>query len=439
MAIPPLPPDPLEWENAPSVDTPLSAEVLNPWGGAVMALASAAREYALDAEQSAAEAVAPTDEVMASAVGTPGSDVRTALDGIYAQAVEDGRPVVRVGDVPVSAAAHGVVGDGVTDDTFAVQAALDAAASAAVYFGPGTYLTGPVYVPDGTRVTGAGPGTVFKRKPETVVNVDSVGVINAHGTSGARFAGVVLEHFTVDANKASIVLDPGADPYDVEGVSFKYVDRLRVSGVTVVDATSEGFDFDDCDDGVVSGSWAQGCGGAGFHFSNGCNRMFAVGCTAVDCGHTSSRGGFDAHSGSVSCRFDGCVTLDCYYGVHLNGVQASAVGCTAENSTANAFRINQTRCVLSGCTGTTVTAGNGVTVTAQGTYATVAGLNISGASQAGIRVLAGAVSTVVTGCVAVSNGITGLWHQADKGVLVGNVGTVSSTGTGSSAANNVAP
>ena len=52
---------------------------------------------------------------------------------------------------------HGAQGDGATDDTAAVQAALVAGAGGNVYFAPGTYrLTANLAVPAGTTITGAG-------------------------------------------------------------------------------------------------------------------------------------------------------------------------------------------------------------------------------------------------------------------------------------------
>ena len=75
-------------------------------------------------------------------------------------------------------------GDGVTDDTAGVQAALDAGAGKEVYFPPGTYIVKPsglttwLQVASGTRIRGAGRG------------VTTIKVANGAGKYATIFAGV---------------------------------------------------------------------------------------------------------------------------------------------------------------------------------------------------------------------------------------------------------
>jgi hypothetical protein len=63
----------------------------------------------------------------------------------------------------VSIKQYGAVGDGVTDDTAAIQAALDANAGS-VYIPPGTYLVSQINVPSNTYLYGAGASSTLKQK-----------------------------------------------------------------------------------------------------------------------------------------------------------------------------------------------------------------------------------------------------------------------------------
>lgn len=82
-----------------------------------------------------------TDPQVASYVTTE-TETRAALEAAYRRSV--------------SVAEYGATGDGTTDDTAAVQAALTANPGGSVYFPPGTYrLTAELDIPGGTAVSGA--------------------------------------------------------------------------------------------------------------------------------------------------------------------------------------------------------------------------------------------------------------------------------------------
>ncbi len=70
----------------------------------------------------------------------------------------------------VSVMTQGAKGDGVNNDTAAFQAALDNAGLATVGridVPPGTYVVGPLTVPAGVLLVGAGPGSVLRRATGT--------------------------------------------------------------------------------------------------------------------------------------------------------------------------------------------------------------------------------------------------------------------------------
>lgn len=91
---------------------------------------------------------------------------------------------------------YGAVGDGVTDDTAAIQAAIDSAYTSGkiVRLSRKTYLTEVIAIKNPTYnliIEGCGYGTVLKRKS------NQTGVINVQGTSAVD---VIIRNLTVDGN-----------------------------------------------------------------------------------------------------------------------------------------------------------------------------------------------------------------------------------------------
>jgi parallel beta-helix repeat protein len=85
---------------------------------------------------------------------------------------------------------YGAKGDGVTDDTAAIQAAMDAASN--VYFPAGTYLVGAALVPN-TNQYMWGTGATIKLADST-----NTSIISADGASN-----ITIEGLSLDGNKAN--------------------------------------------------------------------------------------------------------------------------------------------------------------------------------------------------------------------------------------------
>lgn len=180
--------DPLVWKNYNPVtgqgdpSTPLTAETLNQWTDDLVLVSETAEGFAADAQQSVSEAEAiradlgdtintwaldTSDLAVAATVSTEGSETRTALSATYARsAVFDVRN-------------FGAVGDGVADDTVAIQAAIDTAhalGGGVAFLPPGTYLVSTTEATDTWVYIGGSPPT------EQVVPFDS----------GATAAAIIL-------------------------------------------------------------------------------------------------------------------------------------------------------------------------------------------------------------------------------------------------------
>jgi len=107
---------------------------------------------------------------------------------------------------------HGAVANGVTDDTSAIQNAIDAASSAGggvVKLSAGTFLiNGHLVMKSNVKLTGAGPATVIKAGPDFLESTGPDGGYPVITTAGA--SNVTIANLT--ANQSGNVLNGNANP-----------------------------------------------------------------------------------------------------------------------------------------------------------------------------------------------------------------------------------
>jgi hypothetical protein len=118
-------------------------------------------------------------------------------------------------ETAISAKTYGAIGNGVVDDTVAIQQALDAAAGRPVFLPAGTYnvsiarsrhANACLLIPAGTRLAGAGMGqTIIQRLPAERGS-DGVLLCNEHYDTAAGYAAagnLVLSDFTITDGAAA--------------------------------------------------------------------------------------------------------------------------------------------------------------------------------------------------------------------------------------------
>jgi parallel beta-helix repeat protein len=91
---------------------------------------------------------------------------------------------------------HGAIGDGIADDTVALQAAIDsvtATSGGVVYLQPGTYLFTTLTLRDNLHLVGAGRGS-------TVLKTSGPASAQSALLLGSGRVGIVIEHLTIDGN-----------------------------------------------------------------------------------------------------------------------------------------------------------------------------------------------------------------------------------------------
>lgn len=255
----------------------------------------------------------------------------------------------------VYAKSYGVMADGVTDDTVALQAAIDAAATVATVAERGT-----VVLPKGTirtRRTTA-PDTVqdgeWKHSILLKNNVNIVGqgidvttikllantlggtpVVVAKGQS----ANITLEGFTVSANAA---LRFGSNPQgEGEGINIKSGENILLHKVKVVDTEQDGFDLDGGDYLRIINCIAEDCMGSGAHIvAEGANDVLIANSIFRRNGYvrrTIEGKGLAGNGAGVDCMMSGAVISGCIFENNVVEVQVFAgnvllTGCTIQHN-----------------------------------------------------------------------------------------------------------
>lgn len=175
------------------------------------------------------------------------------------------RPVCQKLEETVSVKDFGAVGDGTTDDTVAIKAALQSGNSY-IYFPEGEYLVSTIYVTGLSNVALIGvPGaSVLKKKAGTYgPNIDGAisGLIDFVSCSY-----ITIDGLKVNGNKANAV--PSVGTY-LNGINFYLCNIVRTQNSEFVDCNFIGLNHQCCYDVWITNNKFISCGWGGSNFSGG--------------------------------------------------------------------------------------------------------------------------------------------------------------------------
>jgi len=237
-----------------------------------------------------------------SATGASNVGFTQSGTGTVARTAQDKeRDIVSVKD-------FGAVGDGVTDNTVAFQAAVTAAAGGKLELQEGTYLIGKVTLPSSIIIEGKGVGTIIK----LVAGHDD------HLLTAASASGITLKNLTLDGNKAN----------QTAGAASRGLYLLDSSDIRLVDVI------------------VQNCADHGVHASVGATtdplsdsvRIWTTRCKFLTNGTIGAAGG-----SGLAVSGDYLWATDCYSegnllsGFKFTGSHVSAKGCHAIDNDAGGF------------------------------------------------------------------------------------------------------
>lgn len=165
------------------------------------------------------------------------------------------------GTGPLDVYAFGAKGDGVTDDTAAIQLALNAAANATLVFPAGTFKhTQLNLTSNGARLVGMPGATLYQNDP---------------GTSGGAPLYITATDVTIEGLKFTSTSSTRTGVYGL--IRCENAHRIIVKDCWFVGGTATAAFFWNCNDARVIGNKVQDCAADGIHFTRGGTRIAIVG------------------------------------------------------------------------------------------------------------------------------------------------------------------
>lgn len=167
----------------------------------------------------------------------------------------------------------GAVGDGITDDSPAIQAAIDAVAAAGgiVALPAGVYLIGTTLLHrSNVTIIGHGAQTILRRSPSLVASIimNESWLANNGNMNPDTWVvdhDMALRDLAIDGSKAAELFDDASN-----GAVYSRCVRVSCRGVSVYDCQNDGLIYEYCRYCAIEGCWAYRNSKVGLYLS-GCD------------------------------------------------------------------------------------------------------------------------------------------------------------------------
>lgn len=155
----------------------------------------------------------------------------------------------------VSVKDFGAVGDGVADDTAAIQAAVNASTS--VFIPVGTYMvSSTISIPNNTTVYGAGFNSILKKTTETV---DAIFDNTDKGGTGGN---IILRDFKIDGSRTTTGFTPSKD-----AIYLSYALQCIIENLLVINCKNDGIIIEYGANNVIKNCIVSNCTKQGIYLS----------------------------------------------------------------------------------------------------------------------------------------------------------------------------
>lgn len=241
--------------------------------------------------------------------GLTGVPVSAAMQPVVnATTIASAQSQLKIPTPYVDATLYGATGNGVTDDTAAIQAAITAAAGQEVYLGPGTYVVSSQlhYITSSNFVAGLHLRGAGEEKTTIDNRVANNSCIYSAGASGAFQLGGWVKDLTIKTT---------TNPVNSHGIEHLAAYQYTVENVHVIGLSGDGLRIT-CNIGDLDAS----------------NEMTYRNCRVENCNN-----GLNCNFGSGLVQPSFMKLDSCFFQANVNGVKWAGLSCSMINC---AFAIN---------------------------------------------------------------------------------------------------